>query len=86
MDQLQELGLLYSIAYLDIEHYSTNNPSCSADVRAYVNAFVATMHASGYSAGIYGNADNILGDMIPGDIANVPDAIWVALYNNTPNT
>lgn len=77
-----------SIAYLDIEAYSVpaGNTTCSPAVRSYVSAWVAEMHRNGNQAGVYGSPTDILADMGPGAVSNVPDQIWGALYNNQANS
>lgn len=82
------MDLQGSITYLDIESYTVpaGDTTCSpAAVRNYVNNWVAEMHAKGYQAGVYGSPGNINSDMTPGAVANVPDQIWAALWNNAQN-
>lgn len=85
---LSARGLQGSIAYLDVEQYTVpaGNTTCSPAVRSYVNAWVAEMHRNGNQAGVYSSPSNILADMVPGAVANVPDQIWGALYNNQANS
>lgn len=84
--QLINIGLSGSIAYLDIEAYPTGNSSCSQSVQTYVSAWIWQMHQYGLYAGVYGSADNIAQDMVPGVIPNIPDDVWVANYNGQAET
>ncbi|MBV9758991.1 MAG: DUF1906 domain-containing protein [Acidobacteriaceae bacterium] len=86
--QLVNIGLSGSIAYLDIEAYTvpSGDTTCRPAVQTYVNAWVGEMHKNGYYAGVYGSGSNITQDMGPGVIANVPDDIWVANYPSQPVT
>ena len=77
---LAYVGLTYSIAYLDLEHYPTGDSQCSQAVRAYVNSWVVGMNIRGYAAGVYGNADDANQDWDWFDIANPPNDIWIASY------
>jgi Domain of unknown function (DUF1906) len=80
INKLVSLSLYQSIAYLDIERYPRNDPSCSQAVKDYASAFIATMHDSGYQAGLYVNGANAWDDFTPGEIDNLPDDIWVPQY------
>jgi len=66
--------------YYDLESYNAGNASCAAAVRAFINAWVERVKASGYVAGVYGTASNTARDWIPGVIANPPDAVWLASW------
>ncbi|MHC4091443.1 MAG: glycoside hydrolase domain-containing protein, partial [Planctomycetota bacterium] len=63
--------------YYDLELYSESSASCSAAVRAFVNAWTERVNARGYLAGVYGNARNAQADWRTGVIANPPDAVWL---------
>jgi hypothetical protein len=63
--------------YYDLELYAENSASCSAAVRAFVNAWTERVNARGYLAGVYGNARNAQADWRTGVIANPPDAVWL---------
>jgi photosystem II stability/assembly factor-like uncharacterized protein len=63
--------------YYDLELYAENDASCSAAVRAFVDAWTERVQARGYVAGVYGNARNAQADWRTGVIANPPDAVWL---------
>jgi photosystem II stability/assembly factor-like uncharacterized protein len=77
----QALGLgANTPLYYDIENYTETNATCNAAVRAFINAWVERIKANGYIAGVYGNAYDAQKDMIPGVIANSPNAVWIASW------
>ena len=63
--------------YYDMELYSEIDTTCSAAVRAFVNAWSERVKDGGYLAGVYGNARNAQADWRSGVIANPPDAVWL---------
>jgi hypothetical protein len=85
VEKLAALGLTYpdktgSIAYYDIEHYGNTDNVCRAAVNAFMNGWVAQLHARGTLAGVYGSTacNTGLADFLT--IANVPDLIWAARW------
>jgi photosystem II stability/assembly factor-like uncharacterized protein len=76
------LGIDTSVLYYDMEPYLTKDASCSAPVSAFVNAWVAELHAFGYQAGMYGNATNAVADWTYGGVNNPPDVLWFAVWDD----
>jgi Rv2525c-like, glycoside hydrolase-like domain len=72
------LGLTNTIVYYDLEAYNDNS-SCSAAVKAFVNAWVSQMHVKGNLAGVYGSPSNANSDWL--GLAHVPDDVWIADWN-----
>ena len=77
---LENVGLYYSIAYLDLEPYPIGDSQCSQAVRSFVNNWVTEMHSRGYAAGVYGTANDANQDWDTFEIANPPDDVWIASY------
>jgi len=84
VERLAELGLTFpdksgSVIYYDIEHYGTDT-ACRDAVNAFMDGWVAQIHARGNLAGVYGSTlcDTALSDFR--FIANVPDVIWPARW------
>jgi hypothetical protein len=73
--------------YYDLESY-TPSASCSPPVKAFVQAWVARLHARGYVAGFYSSSATGIADQaafISGDATYLaPDHIWFANWNNNP--
>jgi photosystem II stability/assembly factor-like uncharacterized protein len=78
------LGLPSTVAYLDIESYtsSTNGSgqTCSAAVQAFLDGWVGEMHLNGFSAGagVYGSSGSMKTDF--SQISPLPDEAWIAEY------
>ena len=68
-----------SVVYYDIEPYGTDT-TCRAAVNAFMNGWVAQLHARGHLAGVYGSTlcNTSLSDFQY--ITNVPDVIWPARW------
>lgn len=84
VDRLGELGLTDpnqtgSVIYYDIEHYGTNT-ACRAAVNAFMNGWVAQIHARGNIAGVYASTLCNTGLSDFRSISNVPDVIWPARW------
>jgi Rv2525c-like, glycoside hydrolase-like domain len=71
------LGLTSTIVYYDMEAYNGNS-SCTPAVQAFVNNWVAEMHAKGNLAGVYGSPTNA-NDWA--NLAHPPDDVWIADWN-----
>lgn len=69
--------------YFDMESYATNDPACTQTVQQFVSAWVDTLHASGYVAGIYGSASSAIRDMVAVVTAggSAPDQIDIGHWN-----
>ncbi|WP_203433992.1 DUF1906 domain-containing protein [Jiangella asiatica] len=86
--QAQALGLLPGSAlYADVEHYDRSDASCVNVVRNYVSAWVRTLHAADYRAGVYVHQNSGLIDLSAvydsPDHAR-PDAVWMARWDGNP--
>lgn len=66
-----------TIIYFDMERY---DPTSSSAAKAFVNAWVERLHQRGHQAGVYGAGINAASDWAP--IANPPEAVWIAQFNN----
>ena len=81
VDRLAELGLTSadktgSVVYYDLEGYSATT-GCRDAAKAFINGWVAQLHARGNSAGVYGSScASQLSDFAT--ITNVPDVLWPA--------
>ena len=72
-----------TIVYYDMESYNATT-SCSAAVSAFVNAWVQRTKQRGNLAGVYGSPTNAANDWV--SIANPPDAVWIAKWDNRATT
>lgn len=83
--QMKSLGLDASNPiYLDVEHYTISDGPCSVGVRAFSDAWTATLHAKGYLSGFYSSASSGIHHINawskqPG--FNAPDYVWFARWN-----
>lgn len=77
-DAAAALGLpAPSIIYFDMERYE---PTSHPAVKAFINAWVERLRQRGHQAGVYGAGINAANDWAP--IANPPQAVWIANWNN----
>ena len=82
--EMASLGLSTSVAYLDIESYTSSTSgsgqSCSAAVQAFLDGWVGEMHLNGFStgAGVYGSSGNMQTDF--SQVSPLPDEAWIAEY------
>ncbi len=72
--------------YYDMEAYTTQDPSCTASVIAFLGAWTREIDAKGYTSGVYSSMDPGIGDMQSAAMADRhgftrPQAIWYALWN-----
>jgi hypothetical protein len=65
-----------TIIYYDLEQYDGS----SAAAAAFVEGWVTRLHQLGNQAGVYANPTNAAADLAT--IANPPDAVWIASFNN----
>lgn len=85
------VSALGSPIYYDLEHYNASgNQPCINAVLAFVSAWVAQLHARGYQAGFYSSGSSgivhqvaVAENNLP---YNLPDELWIADWNNSPNT
>jgi photosystem II stability/assembly factor-like uncharacterized protein len=78
------LGLSTSIVYYDMENYNSGDATCKAAVNSFINGWVQRMHSSSFLAGVYGSATNANSGWAT--IANVPNNVWIALWNGVAST
>ena len=76
---LTEADQTGSVVYYDIEPYGTDT-TCRAAVNAFMNGWVAQLHARGHVAGVYGSTLCSTGLSDFQYITNVPDVIWPARW------
>jgi hypothetical protein len=72
-----------SIVYYDMEAYTSSACNAGAAVGAFINAWTVELHSAGFLAGVYGSPSNAESDWTV--IANLPDAVWIALWNGNPS-
>jgi hypothetical protein len=73
--------------YADMEGYNRTSANTSA-VLAFLAAWTAQLHASGYRSGVYSSADSGIVDLVAqmGTAYEEPDDIWIARWNGAQNT
>jgi hypothetical protein len=73
--------------YDDMEAYTPGRTNTAA-VLAFLGAWTAQLHASGYKSGVYSSADSGIVDLVSqyGTSYQEPDDIWVARWNGAKNT
>lgn len=84
---LGALGLRFSPVYYDLEAYPRGG-ACSAAVQAFMTGWTMELAANGTPSGLYSSlCSGILDEAavygVPGFA--VPDAVWIAAWNGTPN-
>ncbi len=66
-----------TVIYYDLEAYDTSNANCRSAANAFISGWVAQMHAYNNLGGVYGaSCASAVSDWA--NIANVPDALWIA--------
>lgn len=71
-------GLQGTIIYYDLEYYDNTDSSCKAAVQQFLGAWIPSIKAAGFKAGIYGSpidAPDWASLTVP------PDDIWMGTYN-----
>jgi hypothetical protein len=73
--------------YFDMEAY-TRGASVSTAVLAFLGAWTAQLHASGYLSGVYSSDDSGIADLVAqvGTGYTEPDEIWNAAWNRVQTT
>jgi hypothetical protein len=81
-DDLAALGLAGTVAYLDLEPFSSSDTSCDRAVLAFSRHYVKRLHALGDKAGVYMHFTRGAPTFVK-DYNNAyrPDDVWVAEYN-----
>jgi hypothetical protein len=77
--------------YYDLEHYNaTGDQPCITAVLSFVDAWVDQLHARGYEAGFYSSGSSGIAHQVAAFQAgwpySPPDELWIADWNNKPNT
>lgn len=78
-----------NVVYDDMEAYDANDASCAAAVAAYLDAFIARLHADGFRAGVYGSTGSTVAQLVAAynDTARQrPDDIWIARQDGGDTT
>ena len=70
-----------SPVYLDMEGYKLGDAACTRAVQSFVTGWVTELRAAGFLAGVYGSAASTVRDVSQLGPA-LPDAIWIANWNN----
>jgi hypothetical protein len=70
--------------YFDMEGYG-NDANCVATVQAFLNSWVAELHAQGFLAGVYGSSSSTIHDQANTPFPNKPDDVWFARWNGVTN-
>jgi photosystem II stability/assembly factor-like uncharacterized protein len=74
-----------TLIYYDMEGYNTNNQQCRDTVNAFLDGWVAQMHARGSQTGIYGSSSASAADDWY-HLEHRPDMVWLAhWYTNKYN-
>ena len=77
------LGLTgHNVYYYDLENYNETNVACRNAVNMFIQAWTAEHHRDGDKAGVYANGCDAAYWPY---IANVPDDVWIAYWNNDPD-
>jgi hypothetical protein len=73
--------------YFDMEAYNTADAGCSLAVKQFIGGWVARLHERGFAAGFYSSLNSGIADMAKAVNEGYPalDAIWIAVWNDTPN-
>ena len=79
------LGLpVGSPIYYDMEGYALDSPPCTQAVQTFLSAWVAGLHAQGYTAGVYGSAASTMRDLQALSTTSAsPDDVWIADWNGS---
>ena len=76
--------------YLDIEDYSTTNPSCVAAVKAFTRGWTSTLNSKGRVPGIYGTTGSMVADLVYWRGVDPsypqPSEVWFAHTGQPANT
>jgi outer membrane biosynthesis protein TonB len=76
--------------YYDMEGYDHTNAGCRTAVLAFLDAWDRQLTAMSYVSGVYSSADSAITDLqstneIAGHALAQPQAIWLALWDNSTN-
>lgn len=83
--QMTSLGIGSHVPiYFDMEYYNPTNGPCAASVKAFTNAWTATLHSKGYLSGLYGSSTSMIRHAYAWTTAGgyaAPDKVWFARWN-----
>src|SRR4029079_7491787 len=73
--------------YFDMEAYNSADAGCSLAVKQFIGGWVARLHERGFAAAFYSSLNSGIADMAKAVNEGYPslDAIWIAVWNDTPN-
>jgi len=73
----------YNVYYYDMENYNEGDPACRDAVNSFLNGWgYQNRYVYGNRVGVYGNSCDAPNWA---SIANVPDDVWIANWNNDPD-
>jgi hypothetical protein len=78
-----------STLYSDMEGYNNTSSRCVAGVLSYLSGWTRGLHERGYQSGVYSSASSGIRDLsrtYNSPAYNRPDDIWLAWWNNVPDT
>lgn len=78
-----------NVVYDDMEAYNAADTTCAAAVAAYLDAFIARLHADGFRAGVYGSTASTVAQLVAAynnPARQRPDDIWIARNNGGDTT
>lgn len=78
------LGLSTSVVYYDMESYNSGDATCKAAVNSFISGWVQKLRGAGFIAGVYGSPSDANSGWAT--IANVPDDVWIAVWNGVAST
>jgi hypothetical protein len=88
--QAAALGMVApSTIYSDVEGYDNTGSRCVAAVLSYVAGWTRGLHGHGYDSGVYSSASSGISDLathFSSRAPNQPDDIWIAWWNQLPNS
>ena len=76
--------------YYDMEAYNESKAKCVRGVLTFLDAWTRSLNADGYLSGVYSSAGSGIVDVgtattIAGHAFDRPQALWMALWDNTSN-
>lgn len=81
-----------NVVYDDMEAYDPTNPTfpeCSAEVAAYLDAFISELHSKQFRVGVYGSTASTIKELVAAynnPARQRPDDIWIAHPGGGDNT
>lgn len=78
-----------STLYFDMESYSMSDTGCSAATVAFIQSWTTGLGSAGYRSGVYGGVGSMMRDLARAaqqGAGGIPDAIWLAHWNDVQTT